>query len=59
MVGVGGIEFTVIVTLLLFAVAGTAQASLDVMIQVTTSPLFSVELANVAPVPALVPFTCH
>ncbi len=41
------------------AVVGETQVELDVMITVTASPLLSVVLVNVAPVPALVPFTCH
>ena len=37
-----------------------AQLELDVMIQVTTSPLFIVKLVKVAEfVPAFTPFTCH
>jgi hypothetical protein len=50
---------TEIVNELELAVVGLAQLELEVMIQVTTSPLFSVELVNVTPVPALAPFTCH
>jgi hypothetical protein len=51
---------TFIVMLLLVAVAGTAQAELLVIIQLTTSPLTSVLLLNVGLfVPALAPFSNH
>ena len=51
---------TVIVTALLVAVAGLAQAALLVIITVTTSPFANVVLVNVAEfVPALLPFICH
>lgn len=49
----------VIVILLEVAVVGDAQPALDVITAETTSPLFSVVDVNVAPLPALVPFTCH
>ena len=52
--------FTDIVTDADAAVAGLAQAALDVRVQVTTSPLLNVEEVNVARlVPAFAPFTCH
>ena len=41
------------------AVAGEAQVSSEVRITVTTSLSFKDAEVNVAPVPALVPFTCH
>jgi hypothetical protein len=45
---------------LLVAVAGTAQAALLIITQVTTSPLVRELLEKVALfVPALFPFTCH
>lgn len=52
---------TVIVIVLEVAVAGDAQAALDVRITVTLSPLASVEDVNVEAVapPAFAPFICH
>lgn len=50
---------TATIILLEVAVAGTAQLALEVIITVTASLLFSAVDENVAPVPALVPFTCH
>ena len=41
------------------AVAGEAQVALEVTVTVTTSLSFNAADVNVAPVPALVPFTCH
>lgn len=41
------------------AVAGTAQLALEVIITLTTSPLFRDVVLKVAPVPVLDPFTCH
>ncbi len=50
----------VIVILLEVAVAGNAQAALDVMIAFTISPLANAVVVYVAVfVPALTPFTCH
>ena len=50
----------VIVILLEVAVAGNAQAALDVMITVTLSPFVNAAVVYVAAfVPALTPFTCH
>ena len=58
---VGTTVVAVIGMVLLVAVAGLAQGSLEVMITVTTSPSARVEEVNVALVePAtLVPLTCH
>ena len=44
------VAFTVIVTLLDVAVVGEAQAAVDVITQVTTSPFAKVELLYVPPV---------
>lgn len=53
-------ELMVIVTALDVAVAGDAQLAVEVMTQVTTAPLVSVVVVNVALlVPALTPFTFH
>jgi hypothetical protein len=53
-------EFTVIDTLLEVAVAGLAQAALDVSTQVTASELARVVEVKVAAfVPTFVPFTFH
>jgi len=56
-----GVKLVVTLIVIAFdvAVAGEAQVALEVMITVTTSLLFSVVEVKVAPVPALVPFTCH
>lgn len=50
---------TTMVIVLDVAVLGETQAALEVMITVTLSPLFSELDVKVAPVPELVPFTCH
>ena len=50
---------TTIVIVFEVAVGGAAQVALEVIITVTASLLFNVVEVNVAPVPALVPFTCH
>ena len=53
-------EFTTIVIPALVAVKGLAQAELDVITQVTTSPFVKLEVVNVAEfVPAFTPFTFH
>ena len=45
---------------LLVAVGVDAQASSEVMMTVTTSPLFNVDVVNTSElVPALAPLTCH
>ena len=50
----------VIVTGVLVAVVGLAQAAVDVITTVTWSPLFKVFVVNVDElVPAFTPFTCH
>ena len=41
------------------AVGGEAHVALDVIVTVTTSLSLSAADVNVAPVPELVPFTCH
>ena len=41
------------------AVGGEAHVALEVIVTVTTSLSFSVADVNVAPVPELVPLTCH
>lgn len=41
------------------AVVGEAQASDDVRMQLTTSPLANDEVLNGLPAPTLVPFTSH
>ena len=52
--------FTVIVIVLDVAVVGEAQVALEVMITLTTSPLFKLLDVKVAPPPpAFTPFTCH
>ena len=53
--------FTIIVTALLLAVAGVAQGSLLVITTVTTLPLASAVLVNVAPVwpGTFTPLICH
>ena len=50
---------TEIVMVLEVTVAGEAHVALDVITTVTASLLFNEAEVNVAPVPALVPFTCH
>ena len=56
----GVTELEVIVIVLLVAVAGEAQAALDVMITVTWSLLLRVLLVKFGElVPAFTPFTCH
>ena len=51
---------TVIVIGALAAVAGEGQTAFEVMITVTTSPSFKVELLKVLLfVPTFVPFICH
>ena len=56
----GVTALAVIVIGVLVAVVGLAHAAVDVMITVTTSPLFKLLVVNVAEfVPAFVPFTCH
>lgn len=53
------VEITVVMVLDVTE-AGFAQVAFDVIITVTSSPLFSVAEVNVVPPdPALVPFTCH
>ena len=53
-------ELMVIVIALEVAVVGDAQLAVEVMTQVTTAPVVSVVVMNVALlVPALVPFTFH
>ena len=52
-------ELTFMVIEFEVAVVGEAHAFDEVRIHVTTSPLASVELLNVLPVPTSVPFTCH
>jgi hypothetical protein len=52
-------EFTVMVIGLEVAVAVVAQASVEVISTVTTSPLFKPVLENVDPVPALDALTFH
>ncbi len=53
------VELTVMVIALEVAVSGEAQTAFEVMTTVTTSLLFKVVEVKVAPVPALLPFTCH
>ena len=56
----GVTELEVIVIVLLVAVAGEAQAALDVMITVTWSLLLRVLLVKFGElVPAFTPLTCH
>ena len=56
----GVTEPVVIVIGVLVAVKGLAQATVDVMITVTWSPLFKLFVINVEElVPAFIPFTCH
>jgi hypothetical protein len=58
--GVGGIGSTVMVMPLLVTLAGLAHAFDEVSVQVTTSPLASVEEVYVAKLlPTFIPFTCH
>ena len=53
-------ELVVMVTTLLVAVAVVAQLALEVMMQLTWSPLVSVLDVSVAElVPAFTPFICH
>ena len=59
-VAAAGVGFTTMVIPVLVAVKGLAQAALDVIIQVTTSPFAKEDVVNVVPpVPAFTPFTCH
>lgn len=52
--------FTVMVIPALLAVTGLAHVSLDVSVQVTTWPLVSAVVENIALlIPAFTPFTCH
>ncbi len=54
------IAITVIVIALDVAVAGDAQAALDVMITLTISPFANAAEVYVAEfVPTFIPFTCH
>ena len=56
----GVTELVVIVTRLLVAVAVVIQLALEVMMQLTLSPLVSVpEVNDAALVPAFTPFICH
>ncbi len=56
----GVTELVVIVTTLLVAVAVVVQLALEVMMQLTWSPLASVLDVSVAElVPAFTPFICH
>lgn len=55
-----GVEVIVIVIPALAIVAGFAQASLDVITQVTTCPSVKAEVMNpILSVPTLTPFTFH
>ena len=51
--------FTVIVIVFEVAVVGETQLAFEVIITLTTSPIFSEDEVKVAPVPTLAPFTCH
>ena len=54
------VELTVIVMVLLVAVAGLAQLAFDVRMQLTTWPFVRpVEVYVVLFVPTLLPLTCH
>jgi len=53
------IEFISIVIGAEVAVEGEAQVALEVITTVTTSLLFREDEVKVAPVPELIPFTCH
>jgi len=50
---------TDIVMVLELAVVGETHGAFEVRITVTLSPLLKVVEVKVAPVPALLPFTCH